>query len=106
MLVILFFPAHTRARSLALLFAEPLLFAAHYAAIGHRIPRVAWPDDIADRLDVIGTRYQAHDAVLKLMDTQIHHVGSGRTNARSLGRHLAKSALRQHQPPISAVLPK
>lgn len=61
--------AGSDARSLDLLCADPLLFAAHYAVVCSRIPRVAWPDDIAERLRLVGERYQAHDAVLSLMDT-------------------------------------
>ena len=56
-------------RTLELLFDEPLLLAAHYAAVYHRIPRSAWPEEIADRLQQLDLRYQAHDSVLTLMDS-------------------------------------
>jgi hypothetical protein len=61
--------AGAQALTLDLLYAEPLLFAAHYATVCNRVIAPVWPDDIAERLRTVGRRYQAHDAVLKLMDT-------------------------------------
>ena len=48
------------------LFAEPLLFAAHYATIADLIP---WTEKIDALLTQVRTRYDAHDAVLELIDT-------------------------------------
>lgn len=52
--------------TLAVLFAEPLLFAAHYATIADMLE---WPDEIEATLASVRTRYGAHDAVLDLIDT-------------------------------------
>jgi len=48
------------------LFTEPLLFAAHYAAVNGV---VTWPESIQSRITAIRDRYEAHDAVLDLIDT-------------------------------------
>jgi hypothetical protein len=52
--------------TLAVLFSEPLLFAAHYATVADVL---SWPEEIEATLAHVRTRYGAHDAVLQLMDT-------------------------------------
>lgn len=51
------------------LFEEPLVFAAHYAAVAQHLEQVTWPDALAGKRESLRERYGAHDAVLKLMDT-------------------------------------
>ena len=52
--------------TLTALFAEPLLFAAHYATIADV---AEWPEAIETTLASVRSRYGAHDAVLDLIDT-------------------------------------
>lgn len=52
--------------TLVVLFSEPLLFAAHYAAVADVL---VWPEEIEATLVNVRTRYGAHDAVLELMET-------------------------------------
>lgn len=52
--------------TLSALLDEPMLFAAHYATISNV---VTWPSDIESRLGRVRARYEAHDAVLDLIDT-------------------------------------
>ena len=55
--------------TLDLLFAEPLLFAAHYATVADSLRKLGWPAEVNALLGRVGERYRAHDAVLELMDT-------------------------------------
>jgi AAA+ superfamily predicted ATPase len=51
-----------------ILLREPLLFAAHYAILLENNARPDWPEDIQQKINVIIERYEAHDAVLELME--------------------------------------
>ena len=56
----------TTPATLAVLFCEPLLFAAHYATVADVL---SWPEAIETELVRVRIRYGAHDAVLDLIDT-------------------------------------
>lgn len=51
--------------ALTQLLAEPLIFAAHYAAVE---PVIEWPDKVTRIVDAVRRRYDRHDAVLKLIE--------------------------------------
>lgn len=71
--------------TLPVLFAEPLLFAAHYATIAGI---VEWPDHLEEPRHRIRTRYGAHDAVLELIDTLRGQVSMALS--ADLARHIAE----------------
>lgn len=85
--------------TLAVLFSEPLLFAAHYATVADVL---VWSEEIESTLAGIRTRYGAHDAVFDLIDTLRGQVPMALS--ADLARRMAEgmelhTALRQDQSP-------
>lgn len=71
-----------------ILLREPLLFAAHYAILLENDARPKWPEFIALKITEIIDRYQAHDAVLELMESLRGEIPT--TLTVSLARSLAE----------------